>query len=89
MIQVKSKVIEKTEERAKFCLEEFPMPNALQRLAYKKQREACLIDQWERIESTVIMEATEDNLAQDNFKAALATERRANQLKLIKNYFSK
>ena len=95
MIQVKSKVIEKTEERAKFCLEEFPMPNALQRLAYKKQREACLIDQWERIESTVIMEATEDNLAQkvgineDNLKAALATERRANQLKLIKNYFSK
>lgn len=81
------------EARAQYCLNQYPMDTQINRIRYKKVREACLVDHWEVIEQMSIDKAKKDplvmrvNLSFDNLRVRIAAERRRLQLKIIKKYF--
>lgn len=91
--QVFTHVEELANKQAEYCLRDYPVDNQLNRMRYKKQREACLVDHWNVMESEALTSAKKDPLVQkvglslDGIEARLAVDRRRLQLKVMKKYF--
>lgn len=81
------------EERARYCINEYPVDTQLNRLRFKRQRESCLVDEWDQIEQIAISKAKKDPLVQrvglsfEGLNSRISMERRRLQLKIMKKYF--
>jgi hypothetical protein len=92
-IMVMEMVEKKAEQTAKSCLEKYPTNTQMNRLLHKKDREACLINVWDKIEDEALAAAAADpmvkllNLSLTSVEEKLVMERRRTQLRVIKKYF--
>jgi hypothetical protein len=81
-------------ERAQVCVEEYPLDSTLNRIRYKRQREACLLDDWHKMEANVLKDFADNpvarkfNLSSEEMKRKLEVNRRRLQLRIIKDYFN-
>lgn len=57
---LEKKVLLQATEQARICVEKYPVDNLFTRIRYILKRDACLFDEWPRIESRVIEEALKD-----------------------------
>lgn len=80
--------------QANTCLRHYPMNNAIDRIRYRKQREACLVNDWQRIENEVLSRSLKDpvaiklNIPSQEIKSRIELSRRRLQLRLIKEKFN-
>ena len=80
--------------RAQECLGKFPVDNALNRIKYRKEREACLIDEWPKLESKVLEAALKDPLVikfqmpVESLRMKIEGNRRRLQIRIIKENFN-
>lgn len=87
------KIMEKGNAQAKVCIQKYPMDTNLNRIKFKKEREACLIDEWSNIEAGALKEFENDPLVikfkidLSAMKSKLDAGRRRLQLKVIKEHF--
>jgi hypothetical protein len=91
--ELENKILAIAREKAKACIKEFPNDTQLNRVKYKTQREACLIDSWARYEDEGAKQIEVDPLV-IKFKIDVATlkksaieSRRRLQIKIIKEVF--
>lgn len=91
--QVMLEIETKGDLKAQACLVDYPMDNQLNRIRFKRQREACLVDSWEALEAAALKSAAQDPLVQkvglpmESIASKVVLDRRRLQLKLIKKYF--
>lgn len=91
---LEDKVTEMGKLRAEECIKQYPMDTVINKLRYRKQREACLVDEWPKIESKVIADAQKDpvvikfQIKPEVMKVQLEGKRRRLQLRVIKEYFN-
>ena len=91
---LESKITEAGFMRADACLKDFPMDSAINKIRYRKQREACLIDEWPKLEEKILTEAMSDPLvikfqmSKESLKEKLETNRRRLQVRIIKEKFN-
>lgn len=90
---LESKIIELAQLKAKSCLVQFPVDTSLNRIKFKKDREACLISEWTVIEGEALKQFESDPMVV-KFKidvAAVKTQldlnRRRLQIRMIKENF--
>lgn len=82
------------EERARACLEKFPITNSVSKIKFRNDRESCLTSNWQEVEGRVLEELKENPYIQkfqfspDDFKTEMAASARRIQLKLIKENFN-
>ena len=80
--------------RADECIDMYPMYNIINKVRYKKQREACLVNDWPRIENEVLVNAMKDpmvikfKMTTQDVRSKLEISRRRLQLRLIKERFN-
>ena len=93
MVKLLQEIESQGEDLAKRCLIQFPVTTQLERIKFKKDREECLIGQWQEIEKNAQEKVKKDplvvkiNLPFNNIQSRLQSERRRLQLKMIKKYF--
>lgn len=93
MSGVEGNIIAAAEARAQHCLKQYPIDSALNKIRWKKQREACLVDEWPKLESAVLDLAVKDPVAikfqvsRDVLRVKLEASRRRLQLRIIKERF--
>lgn len=58
--ELENKVLLLATEQAKVCVEKYPVDNLFTRIRYILKRDACLFDEWPKIESRVIEDAIKD-----------------------------
>ncbi|MFP5385929.1 MAG: hypothetical protein ACLGHN_07605 [Bacteriovoracia bacterium] len=91
---LESKVTELAVLQAGKCLEKYPMNSVISKLRYRKQREACLMDEWPSMESKVLKEASADpvviklQISSEVLQDKLEINRRRLQLRIIKEHFN-
>jgi len=91
---LESKITEAGFARADACLKDFPMDSAINKIRYRKQREACLIDEWPKLEEKILTEAMADPLvikfqmSKESLKEKLEANRRRLQVRIIKEKFN-
>jgi hypothetical protein len=90
---LENKILELARARAKECIVQYPIDTNLSRIKFKKERENCLIGEWESIEKSAIKTFESDPMV-IRFKvdikavtAQLETNRRRHQLRIIKENF--
>jgi hypothetical protein len=80
--------------QAKACVKQFPVDSAVNKIRFRKEREACLINQWPELENNVLKDVLSDPLvikfqvSQVELKSKLDISRRRLQLRLMKEYFN-
>lgn len=90
---LENNITQQGEAVAKKCLAKYPTDTNLNRIKFKKEREACLMDGWMAQESTELSKYRNDPLVQkfdidvNGYKEKLESNRRRLQLKVIKEYF--
>lgn len=90
---LKTKVLNFGRVQAEKCLQSFPVDTSLNRLKFKEQREACLVDVWGSVEEEAISQMSSDPLTVkfeinvSALKPQLETGRRRLQLTVIKEKF--
>lgn len=88
------KLLELANLKADECLKEYPADTAINRLRFKRQREACLLNEWPKIESQVITNAMRDpmvakfKMSVEDLKRKIENNRRTVQLRVIKSKFN-
>lgn len=81
-------------EVAEACLVQYPMNNAINKIRWRKQREACLLDEWPKMEAKVLDQVMSDPLvikfqmSRETLKKQLEANRRVLQLRVMKEYFN-
>ncbi len=91
---MESKLADLAQRRALACVKQFPVDTNLNRVKFKKDREACLIDIWPAMESEVLKGFSDQPIAKKfNLTDAIFIERfnqsrRKMQLKIFKDSFS-
>lgn len=79
--------------KAKACLGIYPIKTAMDKLKHKEEREACLINEWPKLEEELIKEAVQDPVAlkfkipPEVIKGKVEVSRRRIQIRVIKEYF--
>ena len=83
----------KGEQKAQDCLKQIPAITVVDKIKYKKDREACLINQWDVIEKISLEDARNNPLARrlnldlSSVASEMDKNRRLIQLKIMKKYF--
>jgi hypothetical protein len=91
---LEDKLSELGQARAEICIKQFPMDSVINKLRFRKQREACLEDEWPKLEDQVVSEAQKDpvvikfQMKPEVMKLQLEGKRRRLQLRIIKEYFN-
>lgn len=86
-------VVELANVKAKACLVQFPVDTNLNRIKFKKEREACLVDAWPSIEASALKQFESDpivvkfHIDVEAVKTQLDGNRRRLQLRVIKENF--
>lgn len=86
-------VVELAQEVAASCLVKFPADTNVNRLKFKKERDACLVDAWADVESRALKKYESDpivmkfNIDLTAAKSQLDVSRRRLQLRVIKENF--
>ena len=79
--------------QAKACVSQYPVDSSLNRVKFKKERDACLLGEWPKLEEVALKEFASDPLvvkfqvALNAVKTQLETNRRRLQLRVIKENF--
>jgi len=87
------RIMELASLKARECVGTYPMDTNLNRIKFKKDREACLVDAWPSFEEAGLKEFRIDPLVVkfhvdvEGVKSQLSTNRRRLQIKIIKEYF--
>lgn len=90
---LENRVLELARAQADSCLGQYPVDTNLNRIKFKKEREACLVDSWTAIEAKALKEFQADPMVMrfkidvTAVKTKLETNRRRLQLKIIKEKF--
>lgn len=90
---LENRILEFASVKAKECVVTYPMDTNLNRIKFKKEREACLIDAWPGFEEAGLKEFKTDPLVVkfhvdvEGVKSQLSTNRRRLQIKIIKEFF--
>lgn len=90
---LEKRIIEFANIKAKACVVQYPIDTKLNRIKFKKEREACLLGEWAQIEAAGIKEFVSDPLVIkfkvdiNAVKSQLETNRRRLQLRVIKENF--
>jgi hypothetical protein len=90
---LEKRIVELANIKAKGCLIQFPVDTNLNRIKFKKEREACLLGEWAPIEAAAITEFSADPLVikfkvdVSAVKSQLEINRRRLQLRVIKENF--
>jgi hypothetical protein len=90
---LEGRILELASVKAKECLVTYPMDSNLNRIKFKKDREACLVDAWPSMEEVGLNEFRTDPLVVkfhvdvEGVKSQLSTNRRRLQIKIIKEFF--
>ncbi len=90
---LEKRIVELATTKAKACLGQYPIDTNLNRIRFKKEREACLLGEWAPIEASAITEFSADPLVVKfkvdvtAVKSQLETNRRRLQLRVIKENF--
>ena len=80
--------------QAKACVKQFPVDSAVNKIRFRKEREACLLNKWPEMESQVLTEVLSDPLvvkfqvSSVELKSKLELNRRRLQLRLMKEFFN-
>jgi len=80
--------------QAKACVKEFPVDSAVNKIRFRKEREACLMNKWSDLENSTLSEVLNDPLvikfqvSSVELKSKLELNRRRLQLRLMKEYFN-
>lgn len=91
---LEEKVTDLGKVRAEECIKQFPMDTVINKLRYRKQRQACLVDEWPKLEEKVIADAQKDpvvikfQIKPEVMRVQLEGKRRRLQLRVIKEYFN-
>lgn len=91
---LEDKILEQGMNRANECLKQYPIDSTINKIRYRKQREACLIDEWPRIENKVLEDASADPLvkkfqmSKEVLKGKIETSRRRLQVRILKEKFN-
>ena len=90
---VDDKILDAAHKQAQVCIEKFPMSTNVERLKFKSQREACLLDSWIELENKVLEDTKKDPMVikfkidVESLRPKLESTRRRLQLKVIKENF--
>lgn len=88
------KVLALASLRADTCLKQYPLDSALNKIRYRKEREACLIDEWPKLENQVLDEAMSDPMVQkfqmsrEVLRGKIESSRRRLQVRILKDRFN-
>jgi len=88
------KILELGFTRANECLKQYPIDSTINKIRYRKQREACLIDEWPKLENKVLQDAMKDPLVQkfqmspEVLRGKVETSRRRLQVRVLKEKFN-
>jgi hypothetical protein len=88
------KILELGMLRATECLKQYPIDSTINKIRYRKQREACLIDEWPKMENKVLQDASKDPLVQkfqmspEVLRGKVETSRRRLQVRVLKEKFN-
>lgn len=80
--------------RANECLKQYPIDSTINKIRYRKQREACLIDEWPKLEAKVLEDAMKDPLVKkfqmspEVLRGKVETNRRRLQVRILKEKFN-
>lgn len=91
---VETELLIQANARADNCLKQFPMDTVINKLRFKKQREACLVDEWPKLEEAVLTKAGNDpivkkfQISKDVLRVKVESNRRRLQLRIIKEKFN-
>lgn len=93
-IGLETKITEAGFARSEVCLKEYPMDTMVNKVRYRKHREACLVDEWPKLEEQVLAEAMKDPLvlkfemSKESLRGKLESNRRRLQIRIIKEKFN-
>jgi hypothetical protein len=79
--------------QAKTCVSQYPIDSSVNRVKFKKERDACLLGEWPKLEEVALKEFASDPLVVkfqvdlSAVKTQLETNRRRLQLRVIKENF--
>lgn len=88
------KIVELGFARADVCLKQYPIDTTLNKIRFRKEREACLIDEWPKLENTVLSEAMADpmvqkfQMSQEVLRGKVEAGRRRLQVRILKEKFN-
>ncbi len=91
---LEQKITEAAEARAQECLKQYPIDTVVNKVRFRKVREACLLDEWPKMENQVLANAIKDPLvikfqmSPDILRMKLEANRRRLQLRIIKEHFN-
>jgi hypothetical protein len=93
LVSLETRILDLANVKAKSCLVQFPVDSNLNRIKFKKEREACLINDWGQIENDALKEFEKDpmvikfKLDIQSMRSQLDTNRRRLQLRVMKDNF--
>ena len=93
LVSLETRILDLATEKAKTCVVQFPVDSNLNRIKFKKEREACLISDWGQIESDALKEFEKDpmvikfKLDISSMRSQLEINRRRLQLRVMKDHF--
>lgn len=88
------KILDLGYARANECLKQYPIDTTINKIKYRKQREACLMDEWPRLEAKVLEDAMKDPLVKkfqmspEVLRGKVETNRRRLQVRILKEKFN-
>lgn len=88
------KILDLGYARANECLKQYPIDTTINKIRYRKQREACLIDEWPKLEAKVLEDAMKDPLVKkfqmspEVLRGKVETNRRRLQVRILKEKFN-
>ena len=91
---METRLTELAQKRATACVKQFPVDTNLNRVKFKKDRDACLVDLWPAMEAEVLKGFSDQpiakkfNLTDEPIIQRFNLNRRKIQLKILKEYFS-
>ena len=90
---LEKRIVELATAQAKTCVSQYPIDSSLNRVKFKKERDACLLGEWPKLEEVALKEFASDPLVVkfqvdlNAVKTELETNRRRLQLRVIKENF--
>jgi hypothetical protein len=80
--------------RAKECISQYPIDTAVNKIRYRRKRDLCLTNHWQKLAAQVLANAIKDPLvvkfqmSPDVMKSKLEANRRRLQLRIMKEHFN-
>jgi hypothetical protein len=87
------KIIDLAMIKAQACVKQYPLDTVVNKVRFQPERDACLLNEWPKIEATVLESASGDlsasklQVSPEALKARLESSRRRLQLRIMKSQF--